>query len=90
MEIPGKNHPYAHNKKIICIFIDCERCHGPISTYLSTFTLNADQITPFLNGLCQVDGTQRHLHLADLVVFREAVKVKYGEYERLIHGISIG
>lgn len=64
--------------------------HGPISTYLSAFTFNADQITPFLNGLRQIDSTERHLHFTNLVVFRESIKIKDGKYECLVHGIGIG
>lgn len=49
-------------------------------THLAAVALHADQLAPLLNGLGQVDGAQRQLHLTDLVVFGEPVEVIDGEH----------
>lgn len=57
--------------------------------HLSTFAFDTLQFPPFLDRLRQIDLTERHFHLADLIVFRKSIEVEDGEDESLIHGIGI-
>lgn len=59
------------------------------STDLSSFPFDRLQFPPFLDRLGQIDLTQRHLHLADLVVLGEPVEVEYGEHQGLVHRVRV-
>lgn len=51
-----------------------------VTSYLTTFALNALQLAPFLDGLGQINLTQRNLYFTDLIVLGEAIEVKYCEH----------
>ena len=51
--------------------------------YLICVGLGTGEVTPLFDDAPEVDGVERHAHLPDLIVLREAVKVVDGEDERL-------
>lgn len=60
-----------------------------VSPYLTAFALDTLQLAPLLDGLGQVYLAQWNLHLANLVVFGEPVKVEDREHKGLVHCVSI-
>lgn len=60
-----------------------------LNTDLSSFTLDRLQFSPFFNGLRQIDLTQRHLHLADLIVLGKSVEIEDGKHQRFIHCVCV-
>lgn len=67
----------------------CACVRVSVCGYLSALALDALQLAPLLDGLREVHLTQRHLHLADLVVLGEAVEVEDGEHQRLVHRVRV-
>lgn len=58
-------------------------------SYLTTLALYTLQFTPFLDGLSQIDLTQGHFDLADLIVLGKSVEIKDGEHQSFVHGVSV-
>ena len=53
---------------------------GHVIAYLFGFVIGARDITPFFDDSAEVDAVERYVHLADLIVLREPVKVVDGEH----------
>lgn len=77
---------WSYSNCIILYKLDCLLTK---STHLSTLAFNALQFPPLFDRLRQIDLTERHFDLADLVVFRKSIEIEDSEDESLIHGIGI-